>query len=375
MKYISKQNFAHWWQLAWRWIEQLVDSKLLHIVAPSSAEKEVVNVADYASLEAIDEEDRDMSVIYICAEENRLYIWNGSEFTDVTNQAAENNSIFVNKENLIIGVVEENDLDAGIYTAFVGSKGSFRTYTLTINVHKGPSRIGRPTTIYKELILSDNNGWADVQTEIVVQANAETGDMETVAVKSWNWHYYSYKGDEIATDKEVINVLTASEEAPESAEDGDLYINTDEHNLYEWQEDDWVEIAPSGSVVYLASDNGHIYVYVNDEFADATGEEYNHILYVSNLTNDLAGMTENGIYTVMLVDMFSAKAYTLAVTTLKGPGYIGRPSNITTTQTVQNYEGYMVRTKTNNGEWSEWEEFRYLVEAIGDDEINSLFTH
>ena len=373
MKTIGKQNFAHWWQLAWRWIEQLVDSKLLHIVAPSSAEKEVFNVADFASLEAIDEEDRDMSVIYICAEENRLYIWNGSEFVDMTNKPADDNRIYVNSENLIIGVVEENDLDAGIYTVFVGSRGSFRTYSLTVNVRKGPSRIGRPTVTYKDLILSDNNGWADVQTETVVQANAETGDMETVAVKSWNWHYYSYQGDEIATDKEVINVLTASAEAPESAEDGDLYINTDEPALYEWQEDEWVAIAPSGSVVYLASDNGHIYVYVNGEFADATGEEYNHILYVSNLTTDLAGVTDSGIYTVMLVNRFNAKAYTLAVTVHRGPNRIGRPSGTTYTQTVQNYEGYMVRTMTNNGEWSEWEEFRYLVEAIGDDEINSLF--
>lgn len=373
MKAIGKQNFAHWWQLAWRWIEQLVDSKLLHIVAPSSAEKDVVNVADFAALEAIDEEDRDMSVIYICAEENRLYIWNGSEFADVTNQPADDNRIYVNSENLIIGVVEENDLEAGIYTVFVGSRGSFRTYTLTVNVRKDPSRIGRPATTYKDLILSDNNGWADVQTETVVQANAETGDMETVAVKSWNWHYYSYQGDEIATDKEVINVLTASAEAPESAEDGDLYINTDEPALYELQEDEWVAIAPSGSVVYLASDNGHIYVYVNGEFADATGEEYNHILYVSNLTTDLAGVTDSGIYTVMLVNRFNAKAYTLAVTVHRCPSRIGRPSGTTYTQTVQNYEGYMVRTKTNNGEWSEWEEFRYLVEAIGDDEINSLF--
>ncbi len=180
-----------------------------------------------------------------------------------------------------------------------------------------------------------------------------------------------------SAEKEVINVLCASDEEPENPQDGDLYINTEEQLLYEYDEDEWVSVDANGSVVYLTNNTGHIYVYVNGEFKDATSEQIDNILYVTNLTTDLADVVNNGVYSVLCTSRFGSEAYTLAVTTKRGRALLGRPASVTITQTLQNYQGYQIRTKRDDEEWSEWAEYPYAYEneilEIETAEINALF--
>lgn len=122
--------------------------------------KEVVTVATAADLGDIP--DPSTQVIYKTLDDNKLYIYDGHVFVDVTGHAIDN-TVYVAGTSEILTLT----LDDGVYSVLVVA-GSTVTGTYSLSV----SSTGR--------ILSDKDGWAD---RVVVNSNYE-----------WRWHSYSYEG-------------------------------------------------------------------------------------------------------------------------------------------------------------------------------------
>ena len=163
-----------------------------------------------------------------------------------------------------------------------------------------------------------------------------------------------------AGDKEIVNVLTYGSQAPGIAEDGELYINSVDNTLYVYEEGSWAEVEASESVIYVTSDTAHIYVYSHGVFVDSTGESVDNTIYVNNLTTDLAGYTEQGLYSVCMVEGGTQRFYTMTVN-MSRRNLPGRPPRVITyyLQMLHNNDGYMSRTKVGTGDWGDWNEFLY----------------
>lgn len=165
-----------------------------------------------------------------------------------------------------------------------------------------------------------------------------------------------------AYDKEVVGVRTYSNSAPDSPEEGDLYISADEIGvLYVYADGEWILEQPSEDVVYIAADTSHIYVYNGAEFVDVTGKSYNNVIFVSNITTDLEGFTDVGVYNVCLISRYSSEWFTLTITQKKGRALLGRPTPITTYQTLQNYKSFQVRSKVGQLAFGEWTVNTYTI--------------
>lgn len=156
-------------------------------------------------------------------------------------------------------------------------------------------------------------------------------------------------------DKEVIAILTASPNAPSSAEDGDLYINTSNNTLLVYDDGAWTATTASTEVVYVTADTSHIYIYNGETFVDSTGEAIDNTIYVSNLTTDLADYTHKGMYAVCLNSGNESIWYTLAVS-----GARMRKSGVI--QTLSNKSGYQTRNKKGNDPWSDWTVKTYVTD-------------
>lgn len=128
--------------------------------------KEVVTVATAADLGDIP--DPSTQVIYKTLDDNKLYIYDGHVFVDVTGHAIDN-TVYVADTSEILTLT----LDDGVYSVLVVA-GSTVTGTYSLSV----SSTGR--------ILSDKDGWAD---RVVVNSNYE-----------WRWHSYSYEGHKHTMD-------------------------------------------------------------------------------------------------------------------------------------------------------------------------------
>lgn len=128
--------------------------------------KEVVTVATAADLGDI--LDPSTQVIYKTLDDNKLYIYDGHVFVDVTGHAIDN-TVYVADTSEILTLT----LDDGVYSVLVVA-GSTVTGTYSLSV----SSTGR--------ILSDKDGWAD---RVVVNSNYE-----------WRWNSYSYEGHKHTMD-------------------------------------------------------------------------------------------------------------------------------------------------------------------------------
>lgn len=161
-----------------------------------------------------------------------------------------------------------------------------------------------------------------------------------------------------APEKEVVNVLSAGDTMPEDPSEGDRWIDLENNLLYIYSEDDgWGEDDPDGGCVYITSDTSHIYLWNGSEFVDSTGHQVDNTLYVHNTTTELEQYTERGMYNVCVGgDDWYTMAVSLARKTL-----FGRPPRVIVTyrQLLCNNDGWYVRTKVNDGEWSEWENHEY----------------
>lgn len=159
-------------------------------------------------------------------------------------------------------------------------------------------------------------------------------------------------------DKEIISVLTHSDTAPENASDGDLYINTENNLLLEYQDNEWIEAEAKENVIYITEDAIHFYIYHSGEFIDTTGEPIDSTIYINNL-NELDNYTESGIYRVCLTttnrQTRTSKWYTFIIERYTMTTILGS----TITHTLSNRDGYLMRKKVNLNAWSEWEEFLF----------------
>ena len=165
-----------------------------------------------------------------------------------------------------------------------------------------------------------------------------------------------------APEKEVVNVLSAGDTMPEDPSEGDRWIDMENNLLYSYSEDDgWVEDNPDEGSVYITSDTSHIYLWNGSEFVDSTGQPVDNTLYVHNTTTELEQYTDRGMYNVCVGGNFW---YTMVVSSSRRT-FFGRPPRVSVTyrQLLCNNDGWYVRTKVNNGEWSEWEDHEYTYKG------------
>jgi len=173
-------------------------------------------------------------------------------------------------------------------------------------------------------------------------------------------------------EKEVVSVLTASDDAPLDAAENDLYIDTSDNTLYQYDGEDWNEAEASQNVLYITDDTSHIYRYDGSLFIDVTGQKIDDVIYVSSIDDPaLEAYTEAGMYTVCISSRTGSRYYTLAVNIAKGPARIGVPPRTTYTQTLYNRDGYYARTKVNAGAWSDWSVFDYASEEYVNTEVQA----
>ena len=172
--------------------------------------------------------------------------------------------------------------------------------------------------------------------------------------------------------KEVFSVVTYSDVAPLTAEDGEYYINSDENALYVYDEDDeeehWKEVTPNPDSVFITEDTNHMYVIGSGGvYTDVTGEQIDDTIYTNNLDTDL-DVTDSGVYKVCYSFYgLSAKWFTLVVTSTYRTVHNPRPVRVYTYhQILQNNEGFSTRAK-NDGVWSAWENNTYAYKKDIDD--------
>lgn len=161
-----------------------------------------------------------------------------------------------------------------------------------------------------------------------------------------------------APEKEVVNVLSAGDTMPEDPSEGDRWIDLESNLLYSYSEDDgWGESDPDEGSVYITADTSHIYLWNGSEFVDSTGQPVDNTLYVHNTTTELEQYTDRGMYNVCV----GGNSWYTMVVSSSGRTFFGRPPRVSVTyrQLLCNNDGWYVRTKVNNGEWSEWEDHEY----------------
>lgn len=164
-----------------------------------------------------------------------------------------------------------------------------------------------------------------------------------------------------ASDKEIFSVLTYDSTEPESPVEGDYYINSESNKLYSYTSGAWVEETPDTEVLYVAADTSHIYVWNGAEFVDSTGQEVDGLIVVTNLTTDLAGYTDVGLYNVY--NSASLTYYSLIVGVESHR--TGRLISSYNTQVLYNKDGWQIRTKSATMSlWGAWEEHKYEVHVI-----------
>ncbi len=163
-------------------------------------------------------------------------------------------------------------------------------------------------------------------------------------------------------DKEIIGVLTYSDVAPEDPSAGDMYIDSEDNLLKEYQDGAWTEAEAKENVIYITDDTTHFYIYKDDAFVDMTGEPIDNTIYINSL-EELDEYTDEGIYRVCLTTILavtrSYKWYTFTVERTVNT----RLRRVTHTQTLSNRSGYLSRYRYNTGAWNEWEEFIFASKA------------
>lgn len=164
-----------------------------------------------------------------------------------------------------------------------------------------------------------------------------------------------------AIGKDNIPVLTVAGEEPETAQEGDYYINTTYQTLNKYTSGDWVEETPSVDNIYIAQDTSHMWLWngQSDEFRDVTGSEVNGVIYINDLS-ELDDFTTKGIYTICVGRVsLVVEYYTMSVNVVRGPMRPGRLQTVTITQTIWNYSGYQWRRR-DSGTWTAWTQFYYV---------------
>lgn len=156
------------------------------IVSGGGGTKEVIEVENEDALNDIEEPSKE--VIYITADTEQLYIYDGDKFINVTNKQVDN-TIYVSDIGNLIGEKYEN----GLYTVVTTVDRMGKMYNL--NVYD----------LFHRFRLYDHNGWAEVATN-------EDGE------KYWKWHRYTYEGH-THTTQDVIGLAEVIEEVTSKKQD------------------------------------------------------------------------------------------------------------------------------------------------------------
>lgn len=162
-------------------------------------------------------------------------------------------------------------------------------------------------------------------------------------------------------DKEIIGVLTYSDIAPEGPSAGDMYIDSEDNMLKEYQDGAWTDAEAKENVIYITNDTTHFYVYKNNVFVDMTGEPIDNTIYINDL-DELDGFTEDGIYRVCVTTESISKIYRWYTFVIER-SVVYRTRSVIITQTLSNRSGYQHRRKRNLYPWGQWEEFIFASKA------------
>lgn len=165
-----------------------------------------------------------------------------------------------------------------------------------------------------------------------------------------------------SSEKEVLSVLTYGT-APSSAEDGDYYIKSSNNKLFIYDEG-WVEDTPNTDTLYVTADTSRIYVWNGERFIDQTGELVNGMLVVVS-KNDLSAnkFLASAVYNCFITS--ENKAYTFIISNYTDYTRGVRPAETWNVckQTLQNADGYIFRTKIDDGPFGPWESKQYAFAA------------
>lgn len=198
-------------------------------------------------------------------------------------------------------------------------------------------------------------------------------------------------------EKEVISVLTASDTAPGSPDEDDLWIDTANNNLSKYNGLIWVLESPSTEVVYVTLDTSDIYVWNGTAFVMKTNEVVDNTIYIKNINTGLDAYDEKGMWTVCysVIKNHAAELtwYTLSVSYAIRTGgriissQIGTVTNqMRITQVLSNAQGYKTRyrddtvetvhgeTTTTEGTWSSWESCTYASKDYVETKVSTEAT-
>lgn len=160
-------------------------------------------------------------------------------------------------------------------------------------------------------------------------------------------------------DKEIISVLTYSTTAPESATEGDMYIDSENNLLLEYQDNQWGETEAKKNVIYITYDTTHFYIYQHESFMDMTGMPVDNTIYINNLT-ELDNYTDDGIYRVCMTYRDRRTIMINWYTFVIDRSASRLVTRVIITQTLSNRDGYSKRGKNTNQEsWGSWVDFEY----------------
>lgn len=151
-------------------------------------QRDVIVVDNYDSLQALDIDERDTSVIYRTIDNDKLFLWNNEELVEVAGETIDNTIYVTNLDSLLA-----MNLSSGVYTV-AHNDITHRTtnYSLVVNT----------TRLSKKFILSYADGWAEANT----------------LTKSWVWHTYSYQGHTHTTE-DVIGLAEVIDEVTKGKQD------------------------------------------------------------------------------------------------------------------------------------------------------------
>jgi len=334
--------------------------------ANAAARKDVVEVADYAELEALESPQEE--VIYITTDDNKFYLYQDGEFVNVKNN---DGILYISSldELLDDDEIDTSELDEGVYTVFcfryAQGAGTYDIYALNVTKVSRRGRMGIVTATV--LTLSNLDGWADVETD-------ENGD------PYWSWHKYVYEDALtilLAQKANITHTHTSSEImhgsntvasiiqelydeidalAIESSEQIKQVVEVETYSDLEAIED------PQSEILYVVLETQKIYIYDEDEgeFVDVTNSNVNNTIYVRNLGALIDMELDSGIYAVCL--SFTSNAggrstyYSLTVNSV----YYRRTRTSSTTMFLSNRDGWaeIVTDEENNQSWS-WHYYAY----------------
>lgn len=194
--YISFRRLSHFWDKA----KQYIADRISEIIQPSG-DKEIINVLTYdssapSSPSAGDyyinsssnklykyvssswtEQTADKNVIYITLDTTHMYVYDGTEFKDVTGGDVDN-VIYV--RNLTTDL--EDYTDRGVYTVCQSKAGGVqRWYTLTVTVYRNQGSTGRKQVLHNnECYMSRTKGGDTAWSDWTTNTYAYTTDIDAL---------------------------------------------------------------------------------------------------------------------------------------------------------------------------------------------------